>query len=66
MNPLEWFANARQYFVEVHAEWKKVTWPPQNETVTGTISVVVVTAVMTTVLGLVDYGLSLLMRVVLG
>ena len=65
MNPLDWLANARQYFVEVHGEWKKVTWPPQNETIAGTISVVVVTAILTTALGFVDYGLSLVMRVVL-
>jgi preprotein translocase subunit SecE len=65
MNPLNWIADARQYFVEVHGEWKKITWPPQSEALAGTISVVAVTAVLTTALGFVDYGLSLVMRLVL-
>ncbi len=65
MNPLHWVQDTRQYFIEVQAEWKKVTWPPQAEAMAGTVSVVVVVAIVTTVLGIVDYGLSQLMRVVL-
>ena len=65
MNPLHWVQDTRQYFIEVQAEWKKVTWPPQAEAMTGTVSVVVVVAIVTTVLGIVDYGLSQLIRVVL-
>jgi preprotein translocase subunit SecE len=62
LNPLR---DAKEYLVEVQAEWNKITWPPQKETVVGTISVIVVVAIMTTVLGFVDYGLSLVMRQVL-
>jgi preprotein translocase subunit SecE len=65
MNPLHWVQDTRQYFIEVQTEWKKVTWPPQAEAMAGTVSVVVVVAIVTTVLGIVDYGLSQLMRVVL-
>ncbi len=65
MNPLHWVQDTRQYFIEVQAEWKKVTWPPQAEAMAGTVSVVVVVAIVTTVLAIVDYGLSQLMRVVL-
>ena len=65
MNPLHWVQDTRQYFIEVQAEWKKVTWPPQGEAMAGTVSVVVVVAIVTTVLGIVDFGLSQLMRVVL-
>ncbi len=65
MNPLEWIRDLRQYFVEVQVEWKKITWPPQNEAMAGTVSVVVLVAIVTTVLGLVDYGLSMVMQVVL-
>jgi len=65
LNPLTWISDAREYFGEVQVEWKKITWPPQNETVAGTVSVVVVVAIITTVLGLVDYGLSIVMRQVL-
>ena len=65
MNPLNWIRDAREYLAEVQVEWKKITWPPQNEAVAGTVSVVVVVAIVTSVLGLVDYGLSLVMQVVL-
>jgi preprotein translocase subunit SecE len=65
LNPLTWISDAREYFAEVQVEWKKITWPPQNETVAGTVSVVVVVAIITTVLGIVDYGLSIVMRQVL-
>jgi preprotein translocase SecE subunit len=65
MNPLDWVRDTRQYFVEVQAEWKKITWPAQAEAMSGTVSVVVVVAIVTTVLAIIDYGLSQLMRVVL-
>ena len=65
MNPLNWIRDAREYLAEVQVEWKKITWPPQNEAVVGTVSVVVVVAVVTSVLGLVDFGLSVVMQAVL-
>ena len=65
MNPLHWIRDLREYLVEVQAEWKKITWPPQNEAVAGTVSVVVVVVIVTTVLSLIDYGLSMVMRTVL-
>jgi len=65
LNPLNWIQDVRRYLVEVQAESKKITWPPQNEAVAGTVSVVVVVAIVTTVLGLIDYALSIVMRTVL-
>ena len=65
MNPLNWIRDAREYLAEVRVEWKKITGPPQKDAMAGTVSVVVVVAIVTTVLGFVDYGLSLVMRVVL-
>ena len=65
MNPLNWIRDAREYLAEVQVEWKKITWPPQNEAMVGTVSVVIVVAIVTSVLGLVDYGLSLAMQLVL-
>ena len=62
MNPLR---DAREYLAEVQVEWNKITWPPQKEAVAGTISVVVVVTIITTVLGVIDYGLSLIMQQVL-
>ena len=66
MNPVEWFSGARQYMHEVGVEYKKITWPPQKEAVAGTIGVVIVVAIITVVLGVVDLGLSRIMQVVLG
>jgi preprotein translocase SecE subunit len=65
VNPLNWIRDAREYLAGVQVEWNKITWPPQNEAVVGTVSVVVVVAIVTTVLSVIDYGLSILMRVVL-
>jgi len=65
MNPAIWIKDARQYLVEVQAEYKKITWPPQKEAVTGTIGVVTIVAVVTTVLGVIDFLLSRVMQVVL-
>ena len=64
MNPLVWISDARQYLAEVQVEWKKITWPPQNEALAGTVSVVVVVAIVTTALSIVDYGLSVIMQAV--
>ena len=65
MNPLNWIRDTRVYLSEVQVEWKKITWPPQNEAMVGTVSVVMVVAIVTTALGFVDYGLSMVMQAVL-
>ena len=62
VNPLR---DTREYLAEVQVEWNKITWPAQKETVAGTISVVSVVAIITTVLALIDYALSMVMQVVL-
>ena len=64
-NPAEWIQNARQYLGEVRSEYRKVTWPSQKEYVGGTIGVLVVIAVMTVVLSVVDFSLTQLLRWVL-
>ena len=61
-----WLVRSRQYFDEVQGEFGKITWPPQSETLNGTISVVVIVVVVATFLGFVDLGLSRLMQQVLG
>ena len=65
MNPLTWIRDVKEYLSEVQIEWKKITWPAQQEALVGTVSVVVVVTIITTVLGLVDYGLSMVMQAVL-
>ncbi len=65
MNPVGWIKDSRQYLSEVQAEYKKITWPPQQEALAGTIGVVGVVVVVTTVLGVVDFALSRIMQFVL-
>ncbi|MAI27162.1 MAG: preprotein translocase subunit SecE [Myxococcota bacterium] len=64
-NPANWVSGLRQYFTEVMGEYRKITWPAQNEALAGSISVIVVVAVITTVLGLIDFGLSHVMQLIL-
>ena len=64
-NPAVWFEDARQFVLEVRREFRKVTWPTQKEAVAGTVGVVVVVAVITGALSLVDLVLGRLIQVVL-
>ena len=64
-NPANWVSSARQYFSEVMGEYRKITWPAQNDALAGSISVIVVVAVITTVLGVIDFGLSQIIQTVL-
>ena len=57
-SPGEWWRSSRQYLSDVRAEMRKVTWPTQREYVGGTIGVMVILALMTLVLGVVDYLLA--------
>ena len=65
LNPLVWYRESLQFLSEVRVEYRKVTWPTQKEAVAGTIGVVVVVAVLTTGLSLVDLGLGQLIRLIL-
>jgi preprotein translocase subunit SecE len=65
MNPAAWARDTKEYLTEVQSEYKKITWPPQNEAVAGTVGVVMVVAVVTVVLGLVDFALSRVTQVLL-
>jgi preprotein translocase SecE subunit len=46
----------------VRTEFRKVTWPTQKEAVGGTIGVVVIVAIITSVLSIVDLVLGQLIR----
>ena len=65
MNPSVWVKDTREYLTEVQSEYKKITWPPQQEAIAGTIGVVLVVVVVTVVLGLVDFALSRLTQILL-
>ena len=64
-NPGTWVESSRQYLSDVRAEFRKVTWPSQREYVGGTIGVVVIVAILTLVLGLIDMGLGRIMELIL-
>ena len=61
-----WIARSRHYVAEVQGEFNKIIWPPQAETVNGTVSVVVIVSLIAIFLGVVDFGLSRVMKMVLG
>ena len=63
-NPAAWIAATRQYLIDVRAEFRKITWPSQREYVGGTVGVVVIVAFLTVVLGLIDSGLAMVMKLV--
>lgn len=54
------------HYVEAsRAELRKVTWPTFNETKKTTITVISFIAVMAVILGLIDLGLSSLIKAIL-
>ena len=57
-SPAVWVSESRQFLMEVRSEFRKVTWPSQKEAVAGTVGVVVVVIVITSVLGLIDLALG--------
>ena len=65
MNPGSWVRDTRQYLTEVQGEYRKITWPTQQEALAGTLAVVVVVTIVTTVLGIVDFALSRVLSLVL-
>ena len=64
-NPAIWVRDARQYLVDVRNEFDKVTWPQRKEAVGGTVGVLIIVAVITAVLSLVDVTLAKLVEWVL-
>jgi preprotein translocase subunit SecE len=64
-SPAGWVDATRQYFEDVRTELRKVTWPSRQEAVGGTIGVLVVVAVITLVLSLVDVTLAKLVEWIL-
>ena len=57
-NPAVWVSEARTFLGEVRSEFKKVTFPTRKEAMVGTVGVVVIVAIITLALGLVDFALS--------
>lgn len=53
----------RKYLGQVISEIKKVSWPTKQQTINKTTLVIVVSVVVATFIGIADYLLQWLMRV---
>lgn len=58
------FARMGRYFREVRSELRKVVWPTRQELITYTIVVLVVVAVVSVFLGIVDVAVSELLTLI--
>jgi preprotein translocase subunit SecE len=56
----EYVAKVTTFLQEVQAETKKVTWPSRRDTLGSTLVVIVAVFVIAGFLGIIDFGLSLL------
>jgi preprotein translocase subunit SecE len=61
----EFLRTAQQFFREVRVEMKKVTWPSRKETIASTSVVLVTVFLVAFYLGIVDLGLSRLIKIFL-
>lgn len=55
---MEFLRRAREFFQEVLAEFRKVTWPNRQEIIDSTVVVIVVTVIIAFFLGGVDIVLA--------
>ena len=65
LNPVDLYNDAKRFTLEVRSEFKKVTWPTQKEAIGGTIGVIVIVAIITSVLSIVDVVLGQLIQLAL-
>ncbi len=61
----EKFEAAKQFLREVKTELKKVTWPSRKDTLAGTLVVLVAVFIIAIFLGVVDFWLSKLVKMLL-
>ena len=58
-------SKAAQFLREVKVELKKVTWPSRKQTIGSTVVVIALVMLISLFLGVVDMGISSLIRIVL-
>jgi preprotein translocase subunit SecE len=56
----------RKFITDVRAEFRKVTWPTRDQTIKQTGVVLVLVALTSVFLGVVDLGLSELYKLIMG
>lgn len=59
---MEYVDKAKDYFKEVMVELKRVTWPSKKETMAATWVVIITVIILSIFLGIVDLGLSQLIK----
>jgi len=59
-------SKVRRFLREAKVELKKVTWPTPKEALASTSVVIVVVIILSLFLGVVDLGLTKIIRLVLG
>ena len=59
------FTKSAQFLREVKVELKKVTWPSRKQTIGSTAVVIALVMIISLFLGVVDFGISSLIRIVL-
>jgi preprotein translocase subunit SecE len=62
---MEFLRRVKEFFQEVAAEFRRVSWPSRNDVASSTMVVLVVVFVIAMYLGAVDVGLSRLVEVIL-
>jgi preprotein translocase subunit SecE len=60
------FQKVMQFFSEAKTELKKVTWPSRKQTLASTSVVIIIVLIVAIYLGIVDYVLAKLMKLILG
>jgi preprotein translocase subunit SecE len=60
------FQKIVQFLQEVQLELKKVVWPTRKDTIASTSVVLVIVIIIAFFLGLIDLGLTRIIRVILG
>lgn len=59
------FRKIRQFLQDVQNEFKKVNWPTREATMKSTSVVIALTTVIATFLGVIDFGLSQVMQLLI-
>ncbi|HPD57232.1 MAG TPA: preprotein translocase subunit SecE [Smithellaceae bacterium] len=62
----EVFRKMVQFFSDAKAELRRVTWPSRKQTLASTAVVIIIVFIVAIYLGIIDYILARLVRVVLG
>ena len=61
-----WWNKIKVFLTDARIELKKVTWPSRKQTVASTSVVILVVFIVSMFLGLVDFGLAKIIKLVLG